>query len=44
MREALIWHIRSEENLADLLTKVVTAQKRKHVVSPVIYEIYDEDT
>ena len=44
MRESLTGHIRSEDNPSDLLTKVVTGHKRKHLVSLVLYGIYDEDT
>ena len=33
MKESLTEHIRSENNPADLLTKVITRQKRKHLVS-----------
>ena len=33
MGESLTWHIRSEDNPADSLAKVVTGQKRKHLVS-----------
>ena len=44
MGETLKGHIRSEDNTADLLTKVVTGCKHKHLVSLVLYDIYDEDT
>ena len=44
MRESLTWHIRSEDNPANSLTKVVAKQKRKHLVSLVLYEMYDGDT
>ena len=43
VREALIWHIGSENNPADLLTKIVTRHKCRHLVSFVLYDIYDED-
>ena len=44
MGESLTKHMRSEDNPDDLLTKVVTGQKRKHLVSLVLYAIYDGDT
>ena len=44
MRESLTGHMRSEDNPVDLQTEVVTGQKRKHLVSLVLYDIYDEDT
>ena len=44
MSETLTGHIRSEDSLANLLTKVVTGQERKHIVSLVLYDIYDVDT
>ena len=42
--QSLIGHIRSEDNLANLLTKVVTGKKRKHLLSLVLSERYDRDT
>ena len=44
MRESLTGHIRSEVNPADLLTKGVTGQKRKHLVSSALYETYIRNT
>ena len=44
MGETLTQHIRSEDNLVDLLTKVVTGHKDKHLVSLVFYVIYVRDT
>ena len=44
MGESLTGHIRSDDNPADLLTKIDTGQKLKHFVSLVLYDIYDEDT
>ena len=44
MRESWARHIRSEDDPANLLTKVVTRQKSKHLVSLVLYDIYDVDT
>ena len=43
MGESLTWHLRSENNPADVLTKVVTGQKRRHLVSLVLYNIFDGD-
>ena len=37
-------HVRSEDNPSDLLTKVVTGHKRKHLVPLVLYGINDGDT
>ena len=42
--ETLTGHIISEDNLADLLTKVVTRYKHERLVSLVLYDIYDGDT
>ena len=44
MGESLTGHIGSEENPAYLLTKVVTGQKRRHLVSLLFYYIHDGDT
>ena len=44
MGESLTGYIRPEENSADLLTKKVTGHKRKHVVSLVLYDMYDGDS
>ena len=43
MGESLTGHLRSEDNTADLLTKVVTGQKGKHLVLLVLYDIFNED-
>ena len=43
IREKLTGYIRLEDNPADLLTKIVTGQKRKHLVSLVLYDVYDGD-
>ena len=43
MRESLAGHIRSEDNPANLLTKVVIEQTRKHLMPLVLYNICDED-
>ena len=42
--DSLTGHIRSEGNPADLLTNMVTGQKRRYLVSLVLYDIYDGDT
>ena len=41
MGETLTGHIKSEENPADLLTKIVNGNKCRHLVSLVPYDIYD---
>ena len=43
MGESLTEHVWSEKHPADLLTKVVTWQKRRHLVSLVLNDIYDGD-
>ena len=42
--ELMMGHIRSEDNPAVLLTEVVIGQKRRHLVSLVLYDIYEGDT
>ena len=44
MEETLTGHIRSDNNLVDLLTKVVTGFKCKQLASLVLYDICDRDT
>ena len=41
MGETLTGCIRSEDNPADLLTKIVIGYKHRHLVSLVLYDIYD---
>ena len=41
MSESLMGRIRSELNVADLLTKVLFGQKRKYLVGQVLYDIYE---
>ena len=41
MEKTLTGHIRSDDDPMDLLTKVVTGHKHKHLVSLVLYDIYD---
>ena len=43
MNEMLTGHIRSEENVADLATKVLYGSKRKYLVGNLLYDIYDDD-
>ena len=43
MRESLTGYTRSEDNPPDMLSKVVIGQKKKHLVSKVLYDIHDED-
>jgi hypothetical protein len=42
MGETLLMHIRTEENLADFLTKTTSGTKRRKLVSGVIHDIYDD--
>mmetsp|Transcript_986 Transcript_986/g.909 ORF Transcript_986/g.909 Transcript_986/m.909 type:complete len:326 (-) Transcript_986:342-1319(-) len=42
MSEALVGHIRSELNFADLLTKLLFGRKRKYLVGQALYDIYDD--
>ena len=44
MGETLTGHMRPESNLSDVLTKTVTGHKSKHLVSLVLYDLYDRDT
>ena len=44
MGESLMGYIRSEDNASGLLTEVVAEQKRKHLVSIVLYDMYDVET
>ena len=41
MGESLTAHIRTENNLVDLLTKVLYGIKWRNLVSKVLYEIFD---
>ena len=43
MEELLMRHVRSEDNPADSLTKIVTGHKQKHLLSLVLYHINDEN-
>ena len=43
MEETKTGHIRSEENCADLATKIISGgMKRSHLVSKILYDLYDE--
>ena len=42
MGESLVGHIPSKDNIADLLTKVLYEQKRKYLVSNILYDINDD--
>ena len=42
MGESLCAHVRSEDNYADILTKVLTGQKRRDLVQRILYDIYDD--
>ena len=43
MKELVVAHIRSEQNPSDIFTKVIGGgQKRKELVSMIIYNIYDD--
>ena len=42
MVESLVGHIHSKKNGADLMTKVLYGQKRKYLVSNILYDIHDD--
>ena len=42
MGETLLMHIRTGDNLADLLTNTTSGAKRRKLVSGVVYDIYDD--
>ena len=42
MGELLCAHVCSEDNYADILTKVLTGQKQWDLVQPILYDIYDD--
>ena len=44
MKESFAVQIRLENNLADLLMKVITGKEKKYLKSLVLYYIYYEDT
>ena len=41
MGESLTGHIRTEDNLADLLTKVMFGSKRRRLVQGILHDIFD---
>ena len=43
MKESSTLHMKSKDNLADLLSKLITEQKRKHLVSKVLHDIFDKN-
>jgi len=43
MGESLTGHIGTNENVGDLATKVLYGQKRRYMVSQLLYDIYDDD-
>ena len=43
MKDLFTGHIRSKNIPVDMLAKVAAGQKRKHLVSLVLYNILDED-
>ena len=42
MGESLMGHIRTEDNLADLMTKVTFGAKRRRLVQRILLDIFDE--
>ncbi len=42
MGESLIAHIKSEDNLSDLMTKVTHGAKHHRLVGNILYDIYDD--
>ena len=43
MKESLTAHIGTNENVGDLATKVFYGQKRRYMVSQLLYDIYDDN-
>ena len=43
MKEAIVSHISTNYNWADLLTKVLYGQKRRDMVGGILYDIYDHE-
>jgi hypothetical protein len=43
MGEFLTAHIRTNENVGDLATKVLYGQKWRYMVSQLLYDIYDDN-
>ena len=42
MGESLVTHIKGNDNVADVLTKSVVGQKRRTLVSKILYDVYDD--
>ena len=42
MGESLCAHVRSEDNYAVLMTKVLTGQKRRDLVRHILYDVHDD--
>ena len=42
MGESLCTHLHSEDNYADLITKVLTGQRRRDLVRPILYNIHND--
>ena len=42
MKECLTSHIPTQENFADLLTKVLSGSKRQRLVRGILHYIYDD--
>jgi len=42
MGESLTGHIRTNENVGNLATKVLYVQKRRYMLSQLLYDIYDD--
>ena len=42
MGKSLVGHIPRKENVTDLMTKVLYGQKRKSLVSNILYDVHDD--
>ena len=42
MGESLVGHIPSKENVTELITKVLDGQKRRDLVSNILYDVHDD--
>ena len=42
MDKSLVRYIPSRENISDLMTKVTNGQKRRYLVSNILYDIYED--
>jgi hypothetical protein len=43
MGESLTGHIPMADNPADLATKIISGAKRQHLVSKLLFDIYDQE-